>query len=251
MLPSGTAGVPQLIVAPQVPVLEGLPHAVKTGNTVYVSAMMPLDSTGRLVGAGDLAAQARQAIGNLGAVMRAARGVPGDVVRATVYIRDLTPEKVAVVRGALLDGLDRAAPPALTVIGVSALAVPGADVAIDATAQLRGEFPDRSRDRKPCLLLFLLPELNPIALGIVEPGIVTIRSFLPFVHGDAKVAEVFDEIVEVLHAPGDFDQPAIVTQWVLRLVNGEGSSARLAPPLVTSRFAAEEDTEMFFVPLHE
>jgi enamine deaminase RidA (YjgF/YER057c/UK114 family) len=146
---AGVSNAPQAIVASNVPVLEGLPHAVKIGLTVYVSAMLPLGSIGRVVGAGDLRAEARQAIGNLGAVMRAARGVPGDVVRATVYVRDLTPDKVAIVREAVLDGLDRAAPPALTVIGVSALAVPGADVAIEATAQLRGEFPDRSRDRKP------------------------------------------------------------------------------------------------------
>jgi len=146
---AGISIVPQAVVAPDVPVLEGLPHAVKTGLTVYVSAMLPLDSVGRVVGAGDLAAETRQAISNLAAVMRAARGVPGDVVRAIVYVRDLTPEKVAIVRTAVLDGLDRAAPPALTVVGVSALAVPGADVAIEATAQLRGEFPDRSRDRRP------------------------------------------------------------------------------------------------------
>ena len=143
------AATPQQIVAPEVPVLEGLPHAVKIGLTVYVSAMVPLDSSGRIAGAGDLAAETRQAIVNLSAVIRAARGVPGDVVRATVYLRDLTPERIATVRTALLDGLDRATPPAVSFVGVNALSVPGTDVAIEATAQLRGEFPDRSRDRKP------------------------------------------------------------------------------------------------------
>ena len=81
--------------------------------------------------------------------MRAARGVPGDVVRATVYVRDLTPEKVATIRQAVLDGLDRASPPALTIVGVSALAEPGIDVTIDAIGQLRSEFPDRSRLGRP------------------------------------------------------------------------------------------------------
>jgi enamine deaminase RidA (YjgF/YER057c/UK114 family) len=145
----GTPSAPQQVIAPSVPVLEGLPHAVKIGYTVYVSAMVPLDSTGRLVGEGDLAAQTRQALANLGAVMRAARGVPGDVVRATVYVRDLTPEKVAVIRREVLDGLDHATPPALTVVGVSAFAEPGIEVMIEATGQLRSDYPDRSRLGKP------------------------------------------------------------------------------------------------------
>ncbi len=145
----GTPTVPQQIIASDVPVLEGLPHAVRVGYTVYVSAMVPLDSTGRLIGAGDLPAQTRQALANLGAVMRAAHGVPGDVVRATVYVRDITPDKVLMIRKEVLDGLDRAAPPALTIVGVSAFAEPGIEVEIEATGQLRGDYPDRSRLGKP------------------------------------------------------------------------------------------------------
>jgi 2-iminobutanoate/2-iminopropanoate deaminase len=110
--------------------------------------MVPLDSAGHLVGSRDLAAQTHQVVRNLASVMRAAHGVPGDVVRATIYIRDLTADKVAVVRDAVLDGLDRAAPPALTVVGVSSFAEPGIEVMIDATGQLRSEFPDRNRTRK-------------------------------------------------------------------------------------------------------
>lgn len=145
----GGPSAPEPVVAPDVPVLEGLPHAVRVGYTVYVSAMVPLDSAGHLVGAGDLAVQTRQVVRNLASVMRAARGVPGDVVRATIYLRDLTAAKVAAVRDAVLDGLDRAAPPALTVVGVSSFAEPGIEVMVDATGQLRSEFPDRSRSRKP------------------------------------------------------------------------------------------------------
>lgn len=145
----GVPSTPEPVTAPDVPVLAGLPHAVKVGFTVYVSGMVPVDSAGQLVGGGDLAAQARQVVHNLASVMRAARGAPGDVVRATIYLRDLTPDKVAIVRDALLDGLDRSAPPALTVVGVSAFTEPGIDVMVDATGQLRSEFPDRSRTRKP------------------------------------------------------------------------------------------------------
>lgn len=145
----GAPSTPQQIVAPDVPVLEGLPHAVRVGYTVYVSAMVPLDSTGRLVGPGDLTAQTRQVLANLGAVMRAAKGVPGDVVRATVYARDLTPDKVLLIRKEVLDQLDHASPPALTIVGVSGFAEPGIEVEIEATGQLRGDYPDRSRMGKP------------------------------------------------------------------------------------------------------
>jgi enamine deaminase RidA (YjgF/YER057c/UK114 family) len=152
LMPGGGSAfpaAPQQIVAPEVPVLEGLPHAVKIGYTVYLSAMVPLDSAGRVVGANDLAAQTRQVVVNLGAVMRAARGVAGDVVKVTVYVRDLTPEKAAIVQRELLDGLDRSAPPALTIVGASSFADPAILVMVDGIAELRSEFPDRSRSGRP------------------------------------------------------------------------------------------------------
>ncbi len=136
---------PLEIVAPDVPLLAGLPHAVKVGFTVYVSAMVPLDSAGRLVGAGDLGAQTHQVMANLASVVRTANGVPGDVVRLTIYLTDLTPAAVATVRPIVLGALDPATPPALTIVGVAALPEPGMRVMIDAVAQLRSEFPDRSR----------------------------------------------------------------------------------------------------------
>jgi 2-iminobutanoate/2-iminopropanoate deaminase len=149
--PAGAAlpSTPQQVIAADVPVLEGIPHAVKIGYTVYVSAMVPLDSAGHLVGAGDFTAQTRQVVSNLGAVMRAARGVPGDVVRATVYLKNISADRVAAVRSAVLEGLDRSSPPALTIVGVTAFADPRFEVSIEATGQLRGEFPDRSRMGKP------------------------------------------------------------------------------------------------------
>ena len=147
---AGTRSTPEQTVSPRSSrVPTGLPHAVKVGFTVYVSAMVPVDSAGRLVGPNDLAAQTRQVLANLAAVMRAARGVPGDVVRLTIYLRDLTPEGMASVRSLVLDALDRDMPPALTVIGVSALPEPEMKVMVDATAQLRSEFPDKNRMKKP------------------------------------------------------------------------------------------------------
>lgn len=144
MMPT-VSNVPEPVVAPSVPVLEGLPQAVRVGLTVYVSAMVPVDSAGRLVGPGDVTLQARQALANLVAVVRAAKGVPGDVVKLTIYVKDVSPSAVAAIRTAVLDGLDKGSPPALTVIGVAALPEPEMRVMLDAVAQLRSEFPDKTR----------------------------------------------------------------------------------------------------------
>lgn len=140
----GTSRTPEQVIAPGVPVLPGVPHAVKVGLTVYISGMVPLDSAGRVVGP-DFAAQSRQVVSNLAQVMRAARGAPGDVVHVTAYIRDITPARVDTLRTILLDSLDRDSPPAFTVVGVAALAEPGIDLVLEATGELRSEFPDRTR----------------------------------------------------------------------------------------------------------
>ncbi len=143
LLPTPSA-TPERIVAPSVPTLDGMPAAVRVGFSVHLSGMVPVDSAGRLVGT-DLAGQVRQALGNFVTVVRAARGVPGDVVRLTVYLRDPSAEAVETVRTAILDVLGRDAPPALTVVGVSALPEPAMRVMIEGVAQLRSEFPDRTR----------------------------------------------------------------------------------------------------------
>lgn len=140
--PSAT---PEAVIAPTVPVLVGVPQAVRVGLTVYLSGMVPVDSAGRLIGAGDLTAQTRQALVNLVAVVRAAGGVPGDIVKLTAYVKGLDPASIAAVRAAVLDGLDRGSPPALTVVGVTELPEPTMRVMLDGVAQLRSEFPDRTR----------------------------------------------------------------------------------------------------------
>ncbi len=136
---------PESVVAPSVPVLVGIPQAIRVGLTVYLSGMVPVDSAGRLIGVGDLTAQTRQALANLVAVVRASRGVPGDIVKVTAYVKGLDPVSIAAVRAAVLEGLDHGSPPALTVVGVAELPEPTMRVMLDGVAQLRSEFPDRTR----------------------------------------------------------------------------------------------------------
>ena len=65
-------------------------QAVRAGNTVYVSGQLPLDAaTGQLVGGGDAKAETQQVLKNLAAVLAAAGCGPRDVVKCSVFVKDL------------------------------------------------------------------------------------------------------------------------------------------------------------------
>ena len=147
--PAGFPAHPQPVVAADVPALPGFSTAVKVGTVVYLSGQVPLDSAGRLVGPNDLAAQTAQAFLNLSRVIRAARGVPADLARLTVYVVGYDTSAVATVRAAVEPYLDPEVPAALTIVGVATLPEPGMRIAMDGIAVLRGELPDRTRDRGP------------------------------------------------------------------------------------------------------
>jgi 2-iminobutanoate/2-iminopropanoate deaminase len=65
-------------------------QAVKIGNTIYASGQIPLDpKTGNLV-QGDFPTHVRRVFDNLRAVLRAAGADFRHVVKATVYLTDLS-----------------------------------------------------------------------------------------------------------------------------------------------------------------
>ena len=64
-------------------------QAVRVGDLIFTSGQIPLDPrTGAMVD-GDIAAQTRQVLDNLEAVLVAAGVGWGDVARATIYLADL------------------------------------------------------------------------------------------------------------------------------------------------------------------
>lgn len=63
-------------------------QAIQVGPFLYTSGQIPLDSAGNLV-QGGIEAQTHQVIQNLRAVLDAAGMDFGDVVKATVFLRDL------------------------------------------------------------------------------------------------------------------------------------------------------------------
>ncbi len=124
--------------------LDGFTHAVRVGFVTYVSGEVPLDSTGRLVGPGDLAAQAKQAFANLDLVLRVAGNVPTDVVKLTVYVVNYHPQDFAVIRQAAPAFFPERNPPTGVVLGVQGLPQDGMLIAVDAIAQAPALFRPRS-----------------------------------------------------------------------------------------------------------
>jgi 2-iminobutanoate/2-iminopropanoate deaminase len=80
----------QIIFSDQAPAPIGpYSQAIKAGNTVYVSGQIPLDAAGQLVGAGDVTAQTHQVLRNLQAVLAAAGLQLTDVVKCSIFVKDL------------------------------------------------------------------------------------------------------------------------------------------------------------------
>ncbi|MBC6700371.1 RidA family protein [Hymenobacter sp. BT190] len=65
-------------------------QAIQAGNTVYVSGQIALDSvTGQVVGGGDVAQETHQVMRNLQAVLQAAGLTLRDVVKCSIFVKDL------------------------------------------------------------------------------------------------------------------------------------------------------------------
>lgn len=109
-------------------------QAVLAGGVLYCSGQIALDpATGVLVGAGDVAAETRQVLANLQAVLAAAGATPRQVVRTTVYLADLG--DFATVNGIYAEIFAGGVSPARACVEVAALPK-GARVEIDAIAVL-------------------------------------------------------------------------------------------------------------------
>ena len=80
----------QIILTDQAPAPIGpYSQAIKAGNTVYVSGQIPLSAAGQLVGEGDVSAQTHQVLQNLTAVLKAAGLALTDVVKCSIFVKDL------------------------------------------------------------------------------------------------------------------------------------------------------------------
>jgi len=116
---------------------EAISHytdAVRFGDLLFISGVMPVDAAGKVVGGGDVVAQVRQVFRNMNAILKAAGCSFADVLKVTVYLTDVADRpKINPVRQEVFGKIR----PASTLIGVKDLALPGMKVEIDAVAGLK------------------------------------------------------------------------------------------------------------------
>jgi 2-iminobutanoate/2-iminopropanoate deaminase len=80
----------QVIATPDAPPALG-PYAqgVKIGDTIYVSGQLPLDPRSRQLVGGSIAAQTERVLLNIRAILEEAEASLDDVVKITIYMKDL------------------------------------------------------------------------------------------------------------------------------------------------------------------
>lgn len=105
---------------------------VRGGKTVFISGQVALDPSGKLVGPGDLAAQAGQVFANLKAALEAAGTDFAHVVKLTFYMVDVS--QIATVRAIRDTFVDTRHPPASTAVGIRRLVREEFLIEVDAVA---------------------------------------------------------------------------------------------------------------------
>jgi len=111
----------------------GYSHAARVGNLLFISGQVAKDSSDRLVGKGDISAQAKQAFENLKAILQEAGGNLGQVFKMTTLITH--PSYLEPYR-AVRNQYFKEPFPANTLHVVQALASPDWLIEIEAIASL-------------------------------------------------------------------------------------------------------------------
>ena len=104
------------------------------GKTVYISGQVSVDERGKPVGGRDLKAQTEQVYRNLGLALKGAGATYQDVVKITTFVVNYQPEHRAVMHEVRSKHFSKENPPASTLVGVQALAVPDFLVEVEAVA---------------------------------------------------------------------------------------------------------------------
>ncbi|HVY95646.1 MAG TPA: RidA family protein [Solirubrobacterales bacterium] len=109
----------------------GMSQAVRGGDLVLVSGQVALDSDGNLVGEGDAAAQAAQALANVEAALAAAGATREDLVKLSCFLVDAADYPAyAAAKSARFGSVA----PASTCVVVSALLDPRFLLEVEAVA---------------------------------------------------------------------------------------------------------------------
>lgn len=71
------------------PPLAPYSPGVRSGNVIYVSGVLPMDAAGKVVGAGDAAAQTRCVLEAVKAIVEAGGGTMNDVAYCNIFLADM------------------------------------------------------------------------------------------------------------------------------------------------------------------
>jgi 2-iminobutanoate/2-iminopropanoate deaminase len=123
----------EIRVAGQAEPISHYTDAVRAGDLLFVSGVVPVDGDGRVVGGDDVVEQARQVFRNMGEVLAAAGASFSDVVKVTVFLTDVDDRPLVNPVRQEVFGETR---PASTLVEISRLAVPGARIEVEAVAVL-------------------------------------------------------------------------------------------------------------------
>ena len=105
--------------------------AVRAGNLLFVSGVVPVDENRELVGGDDVVAPARAVFANMEQVLGAAGCTFADVVKVTVFLTDIDDRPLVNPIRQEVFGETR---PASTLVEVAALVIPGARIEVEAVA---------------------------------------------------------------------------------------------------------------------
>jgi len=125
---------PKALLAP-----PGYSHVAKVnkGTIVYLAGQVPCDASGKLVGAGNVEAQAEQVYSNIRIAIEAAGGTMADIVKLTTFIlAEVDPANLSKLRAVRDRYVNSAHPPASTLLYISRLAQPGWLIEIEAVAAI-------------------------------------------------------------------------------------------------------------------
>jgi enamine deaminase RidA (YjgF/YER057c/UK114 family) len=114
---------------------EPYSHAVRCGDTLYIAGQVAFDEDNRVVGAADARRQAERVWHNIRLAVEAAGGELRDVVKITIFLKDIrhAPDEIAVREKLFEPGRF----PVCTQVQVANLGLPDLLMEIDAIAVLK------------------------------------------------------------------------------------------------------------------